>query len=38
MLAAPLGSTLLIQAKGEDRQAVLTALKNLVDARFDEAE
>ena len=38
MLAAPLGSTLLIQAKGEDREAALAALKNLVDARFDEAE
>lgn len=38
MLAAPLGSTLLIQAKGEDCQAALSALKNLVDARFDEAE
>jgi phosphotransferase system HPr (HPr) family protein len=38
MLAAPLGSTLHIQARGEDRQAVLVALKNLVDARFDEAD
>jgi len=38
MLAAPLGSTLHIQVKGEDGRAVLAALKNLVDARFDEAE
>jgi len=38
MLAAPLGSTLHIQAKGEDGQAVLVALKNLVDARFDETD
>jgi len=38
MLAAPLGSTLLIQAKGEDRETVLAALKSLVDSRFDEAE
>ena len=38
MLAAPLGSTLHIQARGEDCQVVLAALKNLVEARFDEAE
>lgn len=38
MLAAPLGSALHIQAQGEDGQAVLEALKTLVDARFDEAE
>ncbi|MGD9888852.1 MAG: HPr family phosphocarrier protein [Halothiobacillaceae bacterium] len=38
MLAAPLGSVLHIQAQGEDGQAALSALKTLVDARFDEAE
>ncbi len=38
MLAAPLGSTLLIQAHGEDAQAALDALQNLVERRFDEAE
>ncbi|HES75978.1 MAG TPA: HPr family phosphocarrier protein, partial [bacterium] len=38
MLAAPLGSSLHIQVRGEDHHLALTALKNLVDARFDEAE
>ncbi|MDD2893014.1 MAG: HPr family phosphocarrier protein [Halothiobacillaceae bacterium] len=38
MLAAPLGSTLHIQARGEDGHAALAALKSLVDARFDEAD
>ncbi len=38
MLAAPLGSTLHIQVQGEDGHTVLAALKNLVDARFDEAD
>ena len=38
MLAAPMGSTLHIQAQGADGQIALTALKELVDARFDEAE
>lgn len=38
MLAAPLGSTLHIQAHGEDGHAALAALKSLVDARFDESD
>jgi len=38
MLAAPLGSTLHLQVQGEDAQALLAALQNLVNARFDEAE
>ncbi len=38
MLAAPLGSTLHIQVKGEDGRVTLSALENLVNARFDEAE
>ncbi len=38
MLAAPLGSTLLIQAHGQDAHTALSSLKNLVDARFDEME
>ncbi len=38
MLAAPLGSTLHIEVEGEDGLALLAALKNLIAARFDEAE
>ena len=38
MLAAPLGSTLHIQAHGNDAQTALTTLENLINARFDEAE
>ncbi len=38
MLAAPLGSTLLIQVHGSDAHVALLSLKNLVDTRFDEAE
>jgi phosphotransferase system HPr (HPr) family protein len=38
MLAAPLGSTLHLHIDGNDSAALLNALEQLIDARFDEAE
>ncbi|MDN3525535.1 HPr family phosphocarrier protein [Halomonas sabkhae] len=36
MLAAPCGTELTLEADGEDGEAVLDALEQLFDARFDE--
>ncbi|MCW4151619.1 HPr family phosphocarrier protein [Halomonas sp. 18H] len=36
MLAAPFGTELTIEAEGDDDEAVLDALEQLFDARFDE--
>lgn len=38
MLAAPLGSTLHLHIDGNDSTALLSALEQLINARFDEAE
>ena len=38
MLAASKGSTIQIQARGEDAEAAVKRLKQLVENRFDESE
>ena len=38
MLAASQGSTILIEANGEEREAALKALIELVEAKFHEGE
>lgn len=36
MLAATQGTKLVVRAKGDDADAAVTALKELVDRKFDE--
>lgn len=36
MLAAPCGTTLVIETEGNDAESVLEAIAELVEARFDE--
>ncbi len=36
MLGAPMGTSLLIEAEGEDAETALTALENLVNQKFGE--
>ena len=38
MLAAAKGATIVIEADGPDEEAAMTAITELVAARFDEAE
>jgi len=38
MLAAPCGTQLNLRAEGEDEEAALAALDELIQARFDEEE
>ncbi|SFC03796.1 phosphocarrier protein NPr [Marinospirillum celere] len=38
MLAAPCGTQLLLRAQGDDAEAALCALDELIQARFDEEE
>jgi phosphocarrier protein NPr len=38
MLAAPCGTQLNLRAEGEDAEAALAALDELIQARFDEEE
>lgn len=38
MLAAPIGTTIILQANGEDAEAALEALNALVEDRFGEGE
>lgn len=38
MLAAPCGTELLLRTQGEDAEAALAAVDELIQARFDEEE
>lgn len=38
LLAASKGTSLVLRVEGEDEQAALVAVKDLVDRRFDESE